>query len=866
MVDLDERDTPHPQTAKPSLRASYTRKKNRLLVAILMVGLSACGFGIYTFYSLAVMETRAQLSTVAKNHARLLQAATSSREGNVTNLLKRVTARVPTVHTLSGVVVKFDYGTIRDDLITVYTEGFEAEVLRYAANSPVAEPMRLALAGRSGTTVSYDHRGHRVLAAYEPIDGWGVGVVLKVQLDELEAPFVLAATVASPIIMFTILIVQILILRMTNPLIRDLEWIEDHTRFVGLSADEAILVVDEDGVIEHFGAGAERLFNQPSEQALGTHLSALIPAILPGTPAHEIARYLSSHRSTIFGTTSQGTTVELDHRTKKVGSGSFKHVSLVLKPTARIEAETPAAESARARQRLIVELAAHAIGTGDEPTTLSASARTIAGGLEAAACAVWEIDGDATGFTLRAASDSSFGRPGETHVPAGTSSQAGYAFLSRASLLVTNYSSETRFATTDVNAACGYKCGLSVLLHNEAGPSGVLSLHARNGRAFDDNDIATAEALANVLGLVQLRCESKRETMRYRSAFVSAADACVIVDALGIVIAANPPFEALTGFDADEVIGRNLKFLGHDRTQHWLDSAAARALAEGKAWQGVSINRKRNGVTIQTLRTVAPIRDNHGRAAGYVVTIHPDGRTNGSTGEQVRKRQASVSAQEIAQKTVGDTAARIKPRPPTEAVEDRRAGEGRLENDKRKVRILVAEDNPASQQIAVRQLEALGYEADLVSTGFEALEALDRVRYDVVLMDCVMPEMDGFEATAEIRRREDVARHTPVVAMTAHNLEGDRERCLESGMDDFLAKPVGINELGTVIARWLPKSMGDAEVAGPEFGRTRYSAAATAASLRALEANESAAPSNKDEESADGAASQKPSQHADRSG
>jgi signal transduction histidine kinase len=117
------------------------------------------------------------------------------------------------------------------------------------------------------------------------------------------------------------------------------------------------------------------------------------------------------------------------------------------------------------------------------------------------------------------------------------------------------------------------------------------------------------------------------------------------------------------------------------------------------------------------------------------------------------------------------------------------------------VHVLVADNNAENRDVALRQLERLGCAADAITSGFEALEAVARNHYDVVLMDCQMPELDGYEATREIRRREGPNRRTKIVAMTAHALDGDREKCLQSGMDDYISKPLRLDTLAAVLQR-----------------------------------------------------------------
>jgi CheY-like chemotaxis protein len=119
-------------------------------------------------------------------------------------------------------------------------------------------------------------------------------------------------------------------------------------------------------------------------------------------------------------------------------------------------------------------------------------------------------------------------------------------------------------------------------------------------------------------------------------------------------------------------------------------------------------------------------------------------------------------------------------------------------------RILAAEDNVVNKRLVAELLDKAGYDVDLVGNGAEAVEAASRVPYDAVLMDCQMPVMDGFEATSAIRAAEKTAdRHTPIIALTASAMEGDRQRCLAAGMDDYLSKPIMPGALREMLERWV---------------------------------------------------------------
>ncbi len=146
---------------------------------------------------------------------------------------------------------------------------------------------------------------------------------------------------------------------------------------------------------------------------------------------------------------------------------------------------------------------------------------------------------------------------------------------------------------------------------------------------------------------------------------------------------------------------------------------------------------------------------------------------------------------------------------------------------KRPARILVAEDNISSQLVALAILEKLGYQADVAANGKEALASLQKIPYDLVLMDCQMPEMNGYEAAGRIRDPQSGAVNpgVPIVALTAHAMKGDREECVAAGMSDYITKPIQSASLAAMIEKWLPGEPGSAHSAAISKSTTPRAAA-----------------------------------------
>jgi len=127
------------------------------------------------------------------------------------------------------------------------------------------------------------------------------------------------------------------------------------------------------------------------------------------------------------------------------------------------------------------------------------------------------------------------------------------------------------------------------------------------------------------------------------------------------------------------------------------------------------------------------------------------------------------------------------------------------ENKLANIKILLADDNEMNREVTIAMLEILGCEVDAAVNGEDAVQKSQKNSYDIVLMDCQMPLKDGFEATRDIRRLEqDVGRRQVIIALTANALSGDKENCLNAGMDDFITKPFSYEQIEALLMKWLP--------------------------------------------------------------
>ncbi len=762
---------------------SYWRRKNRLMVAMMAAVGFAWAVSGYTVYKFNLRELERQLSTTAKNHARVVEAAAeaAAKNGGLRELLASFNVR--SYGSVSGKSVQFAYGTLQNDLITIYDEGLETKILRLASQSPIAQPMLLALSGQSGIIVADDHKGRKVLAAYEPVPGWKLAVVLKITIEEVRAPFLVEASIVAPIIISVLVLLLVMLLRTTNPIIRHLERSLAHGEFVSSLSNDAIVEIDNDGLVASYNHAAEEFFGYSRATVVGQHIRCLVPEVLPGSSAAEAAAYLTRKADRVVLQRSDGSTFEAEVSLRGLRQLERSTVTLVFARLLSDEDMPGTAIERNEHATALSEVATEALNRSNYTEVFAFAAAKIAHVLDVPVCKIWETKPASHDLLLRAAVGVPQDTIGELTIPATTSSHAGYVFSTHQPAATEAYASETRFGALDTRPGNALISGLAVPVKGPAGDIGVVSLHTQIRRSFAQDEINFVKAVADLLALSYQNSGVEDRSRCLSSAFEASIDPTLVTDSEGQILFANPAFEVTSGFKRSEILGNTLQLIASNSSLAWLDPRAERLLSEGRPWQGTRVDIRRDGSPFSNQRTIYPINDEHGVLRNYLVTIRETG---------TKARATLDSAMPDAPESSATTAAKKgRKRKDAPSPQDR-------------ISVLVAEDNAETLNVVLRQLDKLGYAAKGVTNGFEALEAIDKQRFDMILMDCAMPDMDGWETTSAIRRRDDNARELPIIAMTAHTLEGDREQCLAAGMDDFIAKPVTTADLKPVIERWLP--------------------------------------------------------------
>ncbi|HYC43241.1 MAG TPA: response regulator [Noviherbaspirillum sp.] len=224
----------------------------------------------------------------------------------------------------------------------------------------------------------------------------------------------------------------------------------------------------------------------------------------------------------------------------------------------------------------------------------------------------------------------------------------------------------------------------------------------------------------------------------------------------------------------------------------------------GSAYKIVMIERHLQGVDAAVLG--GAIRSNPGHREALLVMLdsaNGDARPGLPGGGFSASLRTSASGAEF-EATLASLCMSASGAPSPVGLPDRRA-DGEISSAHSGYNILVADDNLVNQQVAARMLEKLGCKAAVAADGMQAVKMHTLTPFDLILMDCEMPVLDGLEATQRIRAAEGTARRTPIIALTACTGQGEKERCLAAGMDDFLSKPIRPQMLGDVLARWLAR-------------------------------------------------------------
>ncbi len=740
----------------PTPRVMSDRRRVLALVAIMAaVSFIVGGVAIGLLYHAAFEQHRERLVEAVTGQAQMLRAVAERgrTHDEILRMLGRALHYEPVGRLIDIELAMVANGTIRvimtrtgGALVTDDRSQPPVDVERLPEDVPLARAAR----GEAGWTVGVDRRGEEVLAAYDPVDDTPYVIIARIPVSELRRPYLDAALLAALAGVGVILAGAALFRRMTSPLILKLEHSEARHRAVIELAADGILTADGEGRIRSINRAAEAIFGVTAAEAIGAPVRELLP--LPeGTlvawgdgadeDGHAVHHKFHTRRR-------DGRAVIVDVGVTLGQVGDHEMTTLVVHDVTEQE------QAAEALRRTAQEL--------ELKNAELAEARDAA--LEA----------------TRLKSEFLATMSHEIRTPLN-------GVIGMTSLLLETPLTDEQSEYAEVARQSG-----EVLL---ALVNDILDLSRLEARRVELETMPFSPA-----ALVRQLCELFEEPAARKG--------------LSLRWEATPNVpERVIGDPArlrqilSNLIDNAVKFTpeGHVVVRVTLGTLPG----DGRAPLRFEVEDTGIGVSAdQAAHLFEPFiqgdpsttRRYGGSGLGLAISQHLAELMDGKLGVTSVSGQGAtfwlrvnLPLPDQPAPDLAHSEAPAAPKAPPPHANGRRG------------RVLVAEDNEVNQKVALRILERLGCDADLAANGHEALRKLEERGYDLVLMDCQMPEMDGYEASEHIRRREAQRRngHVPIVAMTANALKGDRERCIAAGMDDYVAKPLKTGDVAALLDRWL---------------------------------------------------------------
>jgi diguanylate cyclase (GGDEF)-like protein/PAS domain S-box-containing protein len=574
-------------------------EQKRVLYAVLicvLIALIASAAGIYLLYSAAIERVGEQLEATVKTQARLIEA--------VARYDSRHTGR----GTPRGEVPQVTLEQIRDSFSQYQGIGNTGEFLlgrrvgddivyiAWQRNSDTTHPkivprgasmpMQLAISGQSGITIARDYRGVKVLAAYEAIKEFNLGVVAKIDLAEVRAPYQTAAAIAMALAVLTVLLCAFLIVRVTNPIIRRLQASESRVRAIVDSAADAIITIDDKGTVESFNVAAERIFGYAPADVIGRNVKMLMPE-----PYHsEHDSYLQNYHATgqpkvigrgcsVTARRKDGSEFHVDLIINEMhADGVRKFVGMVRDTTERVRAQEALRESEmwlKEAQRIAqignwsLDLVNNGLRWSDEIYR------------------IFEIDPHEFGASYEAFLDVIHPEDRE--------------FVNRA-------------YTGSVKNKNPYN-----IVHRLRMKDGRVKHVQERCETFYDPAGRPLRSVGTVQDITE-RMQTEAEMQKLSRALEQTADAVTITDRNGVIEYINPAFEVTTGYRKDEALGRKPSLLKSGKQGPDFYKKLWTTILAGKAFSEVFVNRRKDGSLYYEEKTITPLRDAQGNITHFVAT------------------------------------------------------------------------------------------------------------------------------------------------------------------------------------------------------------------------------------------------------